>query len=695
MQKFTTKILTLSLAATGFISFPSDAGSFKVDPQSRFGKKLQKVHHVRESKVKNTFFANDAKLNPFGTRGGQSRVAVKDPDFSVTNVPTFSYLDGPDGNKWFYTIDYEYETRVTIPEFDYEEDVISAFKVSVYDGSFTKIGEISDKIDYAENETRCVLVEIDPTVSLKFFNSDDKPEIMCYIAKNTVEYENNTCYKVYSLGGEKDAEGHDKSIATLEGRLVDTVNLAAADGEEDFYFTFVSDSMVDLDADYDSFVDFLNSYYYRLTTYSRAVDDSGIKEVFSHDIYCSRVPGDTTDGIFFISKNHEGSLYLIYSQYDKPYFIDPTGMSDDERATPDNSLGIEVYAVEKDGVRKVSDTSIPVETFEQPGALIYTYLSIGSVAWTHDIDMKVNGTPEAPAFIVALDLQNAALYEEYVSSRYDIYGADGKLIRNLASGTDGITLFAEDSDSQPQVMFIYAREDESYDFEFVNLYGGDKLFKIDQNNNDDPISSRCDRVKQKDGSYKYAFEMTYYDADDEGNEYIRVAWFDENGSFERIDRINVGENVMAAQVNMGSSILNPNLFDNDDEMEYAVMVKRDAGDRILTEFLIVDNDGKRYATFSEDDNKGIPYSVGVVFGEVNKLMTIYYHDFTDYNIDLYDIPFDNLNPDFNGIEEIETPSEGVKEKVSYYNLQGMKVDSPTKGVYIRVLDGKASKILVK
>lgn len=34
-------------------------------------------------------------------------------------------------------------------------------------------------------------------------------------------------------------------------------------------------------------------------------------------------------------------------------------------------------------------------------------------------------------------------------------------------------------------------------------------------------------------------------------------------------------------------------------------------------------------------------------------------------------------------------------KVTYYNLQGMKVDNPHKGVFIRLADGKSDKVLIK
>ena len=700
--------MALAALAMGICVSSASAAGFTLDPKSRVAKQFREVKHVRDIKGHQPFGFADFDASRQNVPG-KRRVAQSEPVMSFESVPVFSYLDGPDGNTWFYTTDFTYEERVTIPEFDFSEDVISGYHFTIYDGSFNKKGEINGKVDYAEDETRTVLVEIDPTITKNFFNSDDNLELMVYIVKNTQQYVNRANYLVYSLGGEKDAEGYDVAQATLEGRLVDTIN-AGTDGQEDYYFTFQSDAMVDLDADYPTYVDFLNSYVYRLTTFTKDTDGTGIREIFSKDIYCSRIPGDTTDGIYFISKPFGGKMYFIYAQYAKPYFVDPTGMSADESATPDNSLTIEVYSTEGDTPQKVSYTAIPVRTFEQEDALIYSYLNIGTVAWTHDIDMSVEGTPDAPAFIVSLDVQNAAEYEEYISSSFDLYDVDGNIIRNLATDTDGMTVF-RDGDNQPQVMYVYANDYGFYDFKFSNLYSNEVLFTIDQANGGDPISARCDRVKLPDGTYKYAFEMTYYDRDDEGNEYIRVAWFNSDGTPDRIDKVNIGKDVMAAQVNMASSVLDPTLFDDDDQMEYAALVKRSVGSFVKDEFVIVDDTGDWYAHFTEDDNKGLPYTVAVVFGEKNQMLMIYNDAYEAFNVDLFDLPFENMDPSKAGIENVVDSVErgsisfdgtviSASGAIDVYDMLGVKVASGRRvvsvaslpaGVYVVVSTSEAGR----
>lgn len=53
------------------------------------------------------------------------------------------------------------------------------------------------------------------------------------------------------------------------------------------------------------------------------------------------------------------------------------------------------------------------------------------------------------------------------------------------------------------------------------------------------------------------------------------------------------------------------------------------------------------------------------------------------------VPYDTFTP-----TTIHTPDTSAGAEAVYYTLQGVRVDRPGKGLYIRVLNGKASKILL-
>lgn len=673
--------------------------------------KPAEAKQVRPFRGRMPWTADSPEFMP-NLKNSRRHAAVDEPAVEFQKLGQYDYLEGPDGTTWFYTAEYETESIVW-SEWYTQENIIG-YKFTIYDSTFSKIGEIKDKITLKEGETGVAHAVLDPAVSRKFFNRDNNPEVMVYIAVNTEMYVNVYYNKVYSIGGEKDTDGNDISLMMMDGRCVDAFNAALPGEEENYFYTFAGDETADLEADYDNFVDFVNSYIYPVTTYGKANGENGPVVLQTKNIYLTRIPGDTTDGIYFISKPINGQPYFIYSQYEKPFLVDPTGMATDESMTPDNSLVIEVYTYEGGMLKPVSTTSIPVDAAHSSEALMYTFYSIGSVAWKHDIDMSVNGTTSAPAFIVARDVINAATYEEVVST-YGIYGNDGKLIKNIAQDTDGLILFDTDGTAEPEALFVSFDENGVYTFKVGTLYSGNTRFTLNQNNDGDPISASCNRMTLSNGKYSYGFEMTYYDQDEEGNEYIRVAWFDHDGNFDHIDKINVGKDIMAAAVNLYSDSLDPHLYDADDQMEYAVLVKRINGPTTRNEFIVADDNGEWLARFTEDDGKGTPYMYAVVPGaDFNSIMMVY-KDAREYNIDIYPLPFANgsgiENVTSGGMQTANLEFDGETASapncdIEIYTTGGVKVASGhgkvslrtlTSGIYIAVVkdaEGNAASIKI-
>ena len=552
-------------------------------------------------------------------------------------VTAFDFLEGPDNSTWFYIAEYEKE-YYQFSEW-YTEEYITAYKFTIYDSEFREIGTIKDKITLQEGETRIVYASLDPALSRFFFNDDDNVEAMVYIAVNTgadYGYEVHYYNKVYSVGGERDEEGNDIAINIMPGRCVDTFN--ASTTGENFFFTFVEDVYPNPDDfGFNDYIDYINAAKTVVTVYNK--DKNGEPAVaFEKDIYLSRYPGDTTEGIYLISRFENGIPYFIFSQYEKPYFVDPTGFATDESATPDNNLLIETYTYTEGDMKLVSTTRIPVEIPTESDQVAYYFYSIGSVAWKNDIDTKVNGTPDAPAYVVARDYTTAAQLEDVISD-YFVYGNDGAPILTLCENADGIVILNSFGNDQPHALFVTIDEKEGYVFNLVDLFSSKKSFTLLQDNGGDPLTAACQRVKNSDGSYTYAFEMEFDELSLEGKDIKRIAWFNQDGSFNRMDKINMGENVMFATVNMYSECLKPDLFDTDDAMEYAILVKRAYGNTTRNEFMIVDDNGEYYAHFTADDGKGDPVMLSIIPGNDFDCLQMVYNEGLLYNIDIYYLPF--------------------------------------------------------
>lgn len=709
--KLHKSFITLSIFAIG----TSGLNSIKANETRSYRASVITDHKalpVREFKGKTPWGLPSTRVES-GRGKAARRVAELQPTVEFDGLGMFDYLTAPDGSTWFYTTDYEMEV-VEVSEW-YTESYIKAYTFTIYDSSYKKIGEIKDRISLAEGETRVAHAVLDPSVSQKFFNSDEKYEVMVYLAMNTSEelaYQVNYYNKVYSIGGEKDSDGNDISIGMIPGRCIDTFNTGDG-GKEEYYYTFANDYYPDFSqvgSDYEDFLEAINSAKTVVKVYSAAETEDGPVEIFEKEIFLTRYPGDTTDGIYLITKNVNGKPYFVFSQYEKPYFLDPTGFATDENATPDNSLMIETYRFDGE-MTLLTSTRIPVEIKEVEGQVAYTFYSIGSVAWGNDIDVTHNGTPQAPAFIVAKDFTTAANLDE-VSSAYTVVGNDGKLIHTIAEDTDGLTLLNSEKGDQPHAMLVTVDETDNYTFHFVDLYDNRKLFSLPQESGDNSLTAVCERVAMSDGKYKYAFEMQFDTKDDEGNDIKRVAWYNQDGTLDRVDHINMLKDVQYAAVNMYPECLSPHLYDDDDAMEYAVLVKRTHGATAESEFLIVDDNGQMYAQFTNRDGRGLVYLFSIIqAADCNRLQMVYIDD-DAYNVDVYELPFlapayvelpiadtitgtDSMTPYFDG-ESIAAPDC----KVAVYNGEGVQVAAGTgkvslsglpHGIYIAVVTGADGK----
>ena len=627
------------------------------------------------------------------TQNGK-RAERPQPSLSFDDIPGFDYMEGPNGETWYYVADYEQE--ITFQNEYVTEYKIVAFTFTFYNSKFEEMGKVYDKIMVEGDQTGTRFVFPDPTITTKFFNDDDDVEVMIYFVMNTARYVNEYVYKTYSLGGEKDEEGCDVPIKVIKGICVESINATADTGEENYYLTFNTGKDVDPGIDSSDALEVLKHTYSNLTTFKKAGEDGELTPVHTWKIYNTKVPGDTTDGIYMILKQIGSKVYGVFSQYEKPLFNDPRGGTLDEEMTPDNSLVIEVYELTGENPSELlSTTKIPLEIIEDEEALYYSFLSIGSLSWGDDVDMSINGTPEAPAYIVAHQIAKASSLEDVFTS-YDLYSNDGTKIKTIISGANNISLLGSPKGGTPQAMFVMTDFfTGNYVLDFIELYTGEKLCSIPLANDGDPIMAYCTLVDNPDGSYSYVFEMQQYDYDSEGNVILRIAWFDSKGKMQRIDNINVGHNVTAATANLARPALRPDLYDNDDAMEYAVLVKRNTGLTNRNEFMVVDDNQDVFITFSLADGRGAPKLFSVLPGTPDRI-EIVYENGKNYNVDYYDLPFLSKEVESSGVENITDSAVSdmrydgntvyATGNIEVFNLSGVKVAEGTGSVSVAALD---------
>lgn len=568
---------------------------------------------------------------------GKGRMKVA-PNHSSEAANAFQYLTAPDGSTWYATTRLDTD-QVLLDGGLATEDIIKGYEFTIFDSDFNEIGKIRDKVRFEEGETKCAKVMLDMQVTQKFFNYDAKYEVMVAVCMNAADYTVNTRTKAYSIGGEKDDEGMDIPVNTIDGYAIDAVNMAPDAWGEQYYISFYTETSPSDLENYPAFIDYLKECRNVITTYRRSGSDSEPSVFNVHETPQLCLPGDQMDSPMMLSKNVDGKFTMVFSRYEKSFFVDPTGWSQDESMTPDNNLVITIYQ-QADKYAKSMDliqtTSIPCVQNTEDSTVIYTFYGIGNLMYADDVDFTHYTSDGRAAFIVTAD-EYRTTNDDMYNSAYRVYDADGKMLMTLAENTENFLMMSDIPGHEPQAMFVHTLDD--FCFEFVDLYSGTKVLKMDQIFEGESLSTTMDRVPTADG---YLYAISYGYAMDGGNEDViaPVGWFDTNGDLVRLDKINTGKGVEMAQIYIERDALSPYVFNTDDNLEYLVLVKRGInGDTALREELLIVSPGNEpIETFLPDESKG-PLSGIYLDGGSDPKLTIIYRKDWKYTTDIYNLPF--------------------------------------------------------
>lgn len=568
----------------------------------------------------------------------QSKATVS-PDYSSGKTDSYQYIQGPDGSTWHAVCHYDYDL-VDLPGGLVQDKVLKGYKFTVYDSEFQEVGTIIDDIKLEGDETRCAQAQLDIAVTRKFFNYDNDYEVMVALSMNTPDYTVNTRTNVYALK-KKSSEEHDTPLAVFPGYPVDAINVASDSWSENFFITFLTESIPDPDGDYPQYIDYLSQFKQVLTTYARMGANAEPTAINVREIPSVCMPGDQMSTPPMLTKNIDGKFTMIFSRYEKTLFVDPSGMSQNEDMTPDNTLQIEVVQLQ-DGYPKtmetISTTSIPTLRRSDDPNVLYTFYGIGNLNYDGDVDFQHYSADGTPGYVVSVEEYLLDDDDTYNTSFY-VYNAKGERIKTLAEDTFASVSLSDLPGYEPQAMFIHTGDEMV--FEFVDLYSGEKVCEVDQMYRGNPLTTSIDRVAIGN-DYAYAVAAGWGNYDEDGNLLAPVVWLKSDGDLLRIDEIPAGEGVELARIYISKNALSPYVFNTDNEIEYLMLVKRrvNPDDLALREELLIATvkDGA-LQTFLPDEEKGVISTV-YLMGQDSKSLVITYID-EDYNClaESYKLPF--------------------------------------------------------
>ena len=450
-------------------------------------------------------------------------------------IDNYGFLNAPDGTTWTYTA-----------SFVKKYNLYSMVTLSVYNSEKELIGTIVDSLKLEdENMTGINQAEINPLVTQKFFNTDNKYEVMLFLHAQTKNYEGYNFNHVFSIG---DGETVTTPITTVDGRQVYAQNVG--DYSENYVMIFARDS-----------ASTTKNYTLCYDVRRKSVYGGGVQHTFR--IPYANVAALTDLQPIFMFKNGT-MLYYVTQQYEKPYFDPNTPLDQDPVVNPDNNL---VITYMNQSYKPLYTTKIPVVKDENK-KLLYTFPMLGSLNGMNDIILNYDG--DAPAYIITQEKYN--LESDGSINSYYKYDVNGNLLNTIAENTLGRIKMSPIAGQEEQWLFM--KEEYDGEFFFVDLPSCETRAEISIYLEDGrTISSSIDRYPKGD-SYEYAVALLQGNNEADGTISQDIAWLNADGTFNRYENINLGKYIEAATVNITTEALNPWLMHTDNAREYMVLVKR-------------------------------------------------------------------------------------------------------------------------
>ncbi len=540
---------------------------------------------------------------------------------SIGPANTYGMLIGPDGTEWTYTAD-----------FTQKNSFFDSMTIKFYNSKNELVGTISDNLTFDRPDIEGVnFIDINSTLTQKFFNTDTQYEVMIFIHAVTKDYSGFYVNNVYSLGETS------TKVCSVEGTFHMAKNTSTNSYSTDYTMIFQRT------------VNKSDSTYLEYDVYKKAkygTPGPTLKHTFRVNYANIASSGNEPSPILMV-QNGDQPNYTI-AQYEKPYFI----LSDDINAEPEveenNNLIINYY---NEDFELQHTTKIPVVFSPR---YLYVFPSLGSLSTTNDVLVNYNGGT-TPAYVITLDNYDTSS-DSYITSFY-LYDVEGKLLNTISEDVVGRIHLSDIPGQETQWLFM--KEDgENGKFVFVDFPSCETVAEISViTKNGFILSSNIDRFPHKD-SYQYVVSLLQGEADKEGNVNHRIAWLTKEGELDHFETISLGKNIVNAIIYIDYAALNPWLFNTDDAREYMALTYRTKeNSSVKEESLVVCNiKGETILEYGPDESKGGNLSTIYLTNiETNPTLLCAYTDGKKYTLNYTELPLDSVT--LKGEGTIQNPYE--------------------------------------
>ena len=509
----------------------------------------------------------------------QGADAVQVPDEVLPSSKTFGTINGPDGNVWTYTMDYVTD----------DNGFYTSVTVKIYDAQRQLKGSFTDTFTPREGDRGVNFVQLNPLVTKKFFNSDDKYEVMLFVHVVTEDMRGRFYNDAFAIGGDG------KVLATIEGNECQAVDMAIDQWSEDYYMLFYEESFDSVQVN-DTLKEekyFLNFHVYKKGGY--ASKEPVKVHTFSVDYEHVAASGNEPLPVYMTRNGKQ--LVFATAFYEKPYFDPEIPFWEDPVVQSDNNLVITLYDAK---FQQTSQTKIPVpETSEY----IYTFPYMGGFRGNEDITFGEFDNTTDPVFVITFDDYTSE--DDFLRSFY-LYDKNGKRIGTLAEETMGDIRMSDIAGQPTQWCFLQTVNQETT-FTYVDIPSLEVVAQIPAVVGGLSLTTSMDRTPAGDG-YNYVFSMAQGASNEQGEVIHSIAWFNGDGSFSHFDDLNLGSKVVMAQVYVGADALDPWLFSTkDDAYEYMVLAKEsieEGSSKTMEHLYVVNTNGEKLLDYAPADSLG-------------------------------------------------------------------------------------------
>jgi len=329
-------------------------------------------------------------------------------------------------------------------------------------------------------------------------------------------------------------------------------------------------------------------------------------------------------------------IYYVLSYYEKPYFEPSDDIYSDPIPTPDNHYLLDIY---DKNYEKVSTISVPVQASK--GAL-YGFRSFGLfsnsdlLAGDYSNDDKLNVVVSQEDYVVSSDT--------YLYS-FEVYDEDSQKVAHIGSNVVTWYMMSDIEGESKQVALMQDVNGAEL-IQMVDIPSCEVVATFSGIHDGVLLSTNVDRYPKGD-SYQYAFGIGQGFADADNNVIAKIGWYNKDTSLDHFVEFNLGQDGEYFTPYITGAVLNPYMFNTDDQHEYIYIAKIKNQETLEIEdnLCIANEKGEVLYQYVGNDEVG-DLRICVIYDEkaTPKMLVGYYKYYEDeYNIDLYTLPLAKFN----------------------------------------------------